>query len=65
MGWNKWWIRGHYNDDGNNVDNNKFKMTMIRSSLCDYSVACILVKGTITVSNIANDGAAVNNTNRK
>ena len=40
-------------------------MTMIRSSLCDYSVACILVKGTITVSNIANDGAAVNNTNRK
>ena len=40
-------------------------MTMIRSSLCDYSVACILVKGTITVSNITNDGAAVNNTNRK
>ena len=39
---------------------------MISSSLCDYSVAYILVKGTITVSNTANDdGAAVNNTNRK
>ena len=59
--------RGDYDDDdSNNVDNNKFKTTMISSSLCDYSVAYILVKGTITVSNTANDdGAAVNNTNRK
>ena len=58
--------RGHYNDDdSNNVNNNKFKTTMISSSLCDYSVAYILVKGTITVPNTANDGAAVNNTNRK
>ena len=37
--------RGHYNDDdSNNVDNNKFKTTMISSSLCDYSVAYILVQ---------------------
>ena len=59
--------RGDYDDDdSNNVDNNKFKTTMISSSLFDYSVAYILVKGTITVSNTANDdGAAVNNTNRK
>ena len=38
---------------------------MIRSSLCDYSDACILVKGTITVPNTAAAGAAVNNTNKK
>ena len=37
---------------------------MIRSSLCDFSDAYILVKGTITVSNTAGD-AAVNNTNKK
>ena len=29
----------------------KFKTTMLKSSLCDYSDACILVKGTITVNN--------------
>ena len=38
---------------------------MIRSSLCDYSDVYILVKRTITVSNTAGDGAAVNNTNTK
>ena len=31
----------------------KFKTTMLRSVLCDYSDAYILVKGTITVTNIA------------
>ena len=29
----------------------KFKTMMLMSSLCDYSDACILVKGTITVPN--------------
>ena len=29
----------------------KFKATMLKSSLCDYSDAYILVKGTITVNN--------------
>ena len=38
---------------------------MIRSHLCDYSGAYILVKGTITVPNMAAAGAAVNNTNKK
>ena len=38
---------------------------MIRSSLCDYSDAYILVKGTITVPNMVAAGAAVNNTNKK
>ena len=38
---------------------------MLRSSLCDYSDAYILVKGNITVNNTADDGAAANNTNKK
>ena len=43
----------------------KFKTSMLRSSLCDYSDAYILVKGNITVNNTAADGAATNNTNKK
>ena len=43
----------------------KFKTSMLRSSLCDYSDAYILVKGNITVNNTAADGAAANNTNKK
>ena len=43
----------------------KFKTTMLKSSLCDYSDAYIIVKGTITVNNTAADGAAANNTNKK
>ena len=40
----------------------KFKTSMLRSSLCDYSDAYILVKGNITVNNTA---AAANNDNKK
>ena len=43
----------------------KFKTSMLRPSLCDYSDAYILVKGNITVNNTAADGAAANNTNKK
>ena len=43
----------------------KFKTTMLKSSLCDYSDAYILVKGTISVNNTTPQGAAVNNTNKK
>ena len=43
----------------------KFKTTMLKSSLCDYSHAYILVKGTVSVNNTAADGAAANNTNKK
>ena len=43
----------------------KFKTTMLKSSLCDYSDAHILVKGTISVPNTAAQGAAANNTNKK
>ena len=38
---------------------------MIRSNLCDYNDAYILVKGTIKVPNTAAAGAVVNNTNKK
>ena len=43
----------------------KFKTTMLKSSLRDYSDAYILVKGTITVNNTAAQGAAANNINKK
>ena len=43
----------------------KFKTSMIRSSLCDYSDAYILVKGKISVTNTAAEGAAANNINKK
>ena len=49
-----------------NVNNQiKFKTTMLKSSLCDFSDAYILVKGTISVNNNAAQGAAANNTNKK
>ena len=43
----------------------KFKTTMLKSSLCVYSDAYILVKGTITVNNTAAADAAVNNAIKK
>ena len=38
---------------------------MLKSSLCDYSDAYILVKGTISFNDTAAQGAAANNTNKK
>ena len=43
----------------------KFKTTMLKSSLCDYSDAYNFVKGTISVNNTAAGGAAVNNGDKK
>ena len=43
----------------------KFKTSMLRSSLCDYSDAYILFKGNITVNNTDADGSAANSTNKK
>ena len=43
----------------------KLKTTMLKSSLCDYSDAYILAKGTITVNNTAAQGDAANNINKK
>ena len=42
----------------------RFKTAMLRSSLCDYSDAYILVKRNISVNNTTAAGAA-NNTNKK
>ena len=39
----------------------KFKTSMLKSSLCDYSDAYIFVKSTITVPNTAAAEAAANN----
>ena len=44
----------------------RFKTAMLRSSLCDYSDAYILVKGNITINNTAvAAAAAAKNTNKK
>ena len=43
----------------------KFKNKMLKSSLCDYRDAYILVKGTITVNNTAASDSEANNTNKK
>ena len=54
-------IRGTYSPN----KHIRFKTAMLRSSLCDYSDAYILVKGNITVNNTAAAGTAANNTNKK
>ena len=41
------------------------KTTMLKSSLCNYSDAYILVKGKVTVNNTAAADADANNTNKK
>ena len=43
----------------------RFKTTMLRFNLCDYSDAYIFGKGSITVNNTAGAGADANNTNKK
>ena len=43
----------------------KFKTTMLKSILCDYSDAYILVNGTITGNNTAAADADANNINKK
>ena len=52
--------KGRY--DNNNV---RFKASIIRSNLCDYSDSYILFKETITVPNTWAAGTAVNNKNKK
>ena len=51
--------RGTY-DTNNQI---KFGTSMLRSSLCDYSDAYVLVKGTMTAANTAAADAGANNTN--
>ena len=45
--------------------NSRIKTMLLKSSLCYYSDAYILVKGTMTVPNMAAAAAAANNANEK
>ena len=60
----KYWVE--INDDSRGTYNTniqiKFKTSMLRSSLCDNSDACILVSGTIIVPNT---GTVANTSNIK
>ena len=40
------------------INDIKFKTTMLRSNLCDYADAYILVKGNITITGEGDNGAA-------
>ena len=46
--------RGVYNTNSDI----RFKTTMLKSSLCDYSDACFFVQGTITITGEGTDAAA-------
>ena len=52
-------------NENNNNNNIKLKTLLIRSNLCNYSDACILVKGAMSVPNTAAQEASVNNINKK
>ena len=59
------WVEINDQSKGRHENSNiRFKTFMIRSSVCNYRDAYILVKGTITLPNTAAAGAAVNNTNK-
>ena len=53
------WVEINDESRGTYTSNDiKFKTTMLRSNLCDYADAYILVKGTITTTGEGNDDAA-------
>ena len=53
------WVEINHESRGTYTSNDiKFKTTMLRSNLCDYADAYILVKGTITITGAGNDAAA-------
>ena len=52
------WVEINDESRGTYTSNDiKFKTTMLRSNLCDYADAYILVKGTITIAGAENDAA--------
>ena len=52
------WFEINDESRGTYISNDiKFKTTMLRSNLCDYANAYILVKGTITITGAGNDDA--------
>ena len=53
------WVEINDESSGTYTSNDiKFKATMLRSNLCDYADAYILVRGTITITGAGNDDAA-------
>ena len=55
----RYWVEINDESRGSYTSNDiKFKTTMLRSNLCDYADAYILVKGTITITGAGNDDAA-------
>ena len=56
----KKWIEINYQSKGvyNTISEVRFKTTMLKSSLCDYGDACILVKGTIIIVGAEDDAAS-------
>ena len=61
------WVEISYEARGTYSPNKqiKFKTSMLRSSLCGYGDAYILIKGNITVNNTAAAGATANNGGKK
>ena len=60
------WVDKNDESKGRHDNSNiRFKASMIKSYLCDYSDSYILVKGTIIVPNTTAGDAAVNNSNKK
>ena len=53
------WVEINDESRGNYANNDiRFKTTILRSNLCDYADAYILVKGTITITGAGHDAAA-------
>ena len=53
------WVEINDESRGTYTSNDiKFKATMLRSNLCDYADACILVKRTVTTTGAGDNDAA-------
>ena len=63
----KCWVEINYESRGKDNEDNqiRFKSSVLKSRLCDYSHSYILVKGTITVENKAAQDQWNNATNKK
>ena len=61
------WVEINYERRGACSPNKQiiFKTVMLKSSLCNYSDAYILVKGNISVNNTSAEGAVANNSAKK
>ena len=59
------WINNESRGTCNVNSQIKFKTTMLKTILCDYNEAYILVKGNITVNNTAAADANANNIRKK